>query len=321
MSTRKELARIAAAAEAAAAVPIERNTGHESAADRRAKIPVWARLMLVWGGGSANEAVARRVLDDFEIVGLIGPNGGGKTLALMVFTASTRAGTWWECDLPFHEHTKAGVTAGYRRMLSTVPILDDDGNEHPLYERFDDFQQLVDIEHADVYMDEVVTVASSRESARMDPRVLVKLNQLRKDDIFLYWTAPNLARADKSIREVTKALVECRSFSPAPATDNGPRWRSKRIFKFAIYDSIEFETWTAGKKESVKPLRVLWFNGVGSAAFRAYDTLGAVSMVASMTPENTCTVCDGTVTRHRCTCKDRRRPGAPHVDEHTLATP
>lgn len=319
MNTRKELARVAAAVELIAEAPTGRNTGHETGQERTAKVPLWARLMLAWGGGSANLKVARRILDDYEIVGLVGPNGGGKTLALMVLTAATRAGQWWECDLPFHEHTKQGITSGYRKMLSTVPILDGTGDLHPLYEEFTDFQQLLDLEHGDGYMDEVVTVASSRESARMDPRVLVKLNQLRKDDVFLYWTAPNLARADKSIREVTKALIECRGYAPAPASESGPRWRSKRVFKFTAYDAVEFESWTAGQRENATPLRTLWFNGTGSAEFRAYDTLSAVSMVRSMTPENTCTVCDGTVVRHRCTCNERPRrratTGAPPVLE------
>lgn len=320
MSDRKELRRLAAAAESLASTPTERNTGHESAADRRARVPLWARLMLWYGGGSANAGIARRVLDDFEIVGMIGPNGGGKTLALMVFTEATRKGVWWECDNPAHKHTQRGVTAGYRHMLSTVRILDGEGNTHPLWIEFRGFEQLLEIEHADIYMDEVVTVASSRESARMDPRVLAKLNQLRKDDCFLYWTAPNLARADKSIREVTKALVECRGFAPAPPAENGPRWRSKRVFKFAIYDAIEFEQWTAAKRDAARALRILWFNGVGSNAFKAYDTLSAVSMVASITPEDTCTVCDGKVTRHICKCNDRRTRRDSHAHDTSTFT-
>lgn len=327
MSTRKELARLAAAAESIAGAPVERNTGHETSAERKGRLPLWVRIMLAWGGGAAQEKIARRVLDDFEITGFVGPNGGGKTLALMVFTAATRAGTYWECDLPFHEHTKKGITSGFRRMLSTVKILDDDGNLHPLYEEFNDFQQLIDLEHADVYADEIVTVASSRESSHMDPRVLVKVNQFRKDDIFFYWTAPNLARADKSLREVTKALVECRGYAPAPASENGPRWKSKRVFKFSIYDAINLEASIAasrGKGDPAKPIYTLWFKGEGSPAFRAYDTLDAVSMVASMTPENTCTVCDGTVRRHVCQCRRRsasREPvGAPHEDGAYLAS-
>jgi hypothetical protein len=318
MTERKELRRIAAAAEALASTPIERNTGHETARDRRGKVPLWARLMLWYGGGPANLHVARRVLDEYEIVGLIGPNGGGKTLALMVLTHATRAGTYWECDNPEHQHTKRGVTSGYRQMLSTVRILDGHGETHPLWIKFHSFEQLLTIEHSDIYMDEVVTVASSRESARMDPRVLAKLNQLRKDDCFLYWTAPNLARADKSIREVTKALVECRGFAPAPPTENGPRWRSKRVFKFAAYDAVEFEQWSAGKRDSQRPLRVLWFNGTDSDAFKAYDTLEPVTMVASITPEDTCTVCDGRVTRHICKCNDRSR--RPHSHAHDTFT-
>ncbi|MFT4281574.1 hypothetical protein [Microbacterium sp.] len=285
-------------------LPLPRNTGHP---DRNERLPLRARFVLWLGGGDVYLRQAIALRRSFPIVAFVGPNGGGKTLCLIVTSQPTRKGVRWHCENPDHQHTKEGVVEGWRRMLSTVPILDGNGNEHPLYDKFDDFEQLVTVEHSDVYMDEVTSVASSRESARMDARVLNKLVQLRKADVMLFWTAPNWARADKVMREVTQAVVECRGyFAAKPATGDGDLhtvWSPRRVFRFRTYDAIEFEEWSAAKRDAVRPLNSHWFKGVGSEAFRAYDTLGAVTMVASITPENTCTVCEGTIVRHRCQCR------------------
>lgn len=311
MQTRRELARIAAATESLAATPSVRNTAH--VATRREKIPMLGRLVLALGSSPKKEARAIALRRSFPIAAFVGPNGGGKTLCLIASSRPTRRGIRWSCDNPSHVHTQRGETEGWRRMLSTVPILDGAGNLHPLYDAFTDFQQLIDAEHCDVYMDEVVAVASSRESQRMDARVLNKLVQLRKADVLLFWSAPNWARADKVMREVTQIVVECRGFFPAPvdwnADESARLWAPKRVFKFSTFDATEFEEWSSAKRDKVDPLNVQWFKGPGSEAFGAYDTLGAVSVVASITPEDTCTVCEGRIVRH--TCKghgDRGRP-------------
>lgn len=319
MKTRRELSRIAAATESLAAGP----TGHRTdqgpdASPGKERLPLWARVTLYFGSGAKKEARAQRMLAQYSIVALVGSNGAGKTLAMMVLTTPTRNGIWWECDNPDHVHTQNGVTSGFRRMLSTTPILDGNGDLHPLYDAFDDYQQLVDVEHADVYMDEANSVASSRASSSMDRRVEVKLQQLRKADVFLYLTAPDFSRIDIAIRQVTKCVVECRGFAPAPDTGEAGQmlWRPRRVFKFSMYDAVEFEKWTANSAEKADALGVLWFKGPGSAAFRAYDTLASVNVIASMTPQDTCTVCEGRVTRHVC-----KGHGAPERRAVDVATP
>lgn len=307
-----DVQRIAEAMERLTQVQLQRNTGH---VDRSEQLPMRARLVLALGSSEAQNKLAVQCRRSFPIVAFVGPNGGGKTLALMVTSAPTRAGVRWSCENPDHLHTREGVTEGYRRMLSTVPILDGAGGLHPLYDKFDDFNQLVAVEHSDVYMDEVTSVASSRDSARMDARVLNKLVQLRKADVMLFWTAPNWARADKVMREVTQAVVECRGYFAVKAgadDEAGAVWAPKRVFRFITYDSAEFEEWSASKRDKLTPINSQWFRGVGSEAFTAYDTLGAVTMVASITPENTCTVCEGTISRHRCQCgTSKGRPVIP----------
>jgi hypothetical protein len=311
MQTRRDLARIGAAVEALAPPAPARNTAHLDSrnADR---VPLLARIILALGSSAKKDARAIACRRSFPIAAFVGPNGGGKTLCLIASSRPTRNGIRWECDNPDHLHTQRGETSGWRRMLSTVPILDGNGAEHPLYDAFTDMMQLVEAEHTDVYMDEVVSVASSRESQRMDARVVNKLVQLRKADVLLFWSAPNWARADKIMREVTQIVVECRGYFPAPHVEGNnsmAMWAPKRVFKFWTYDAAEFEEWTAAKREKIDPLNVQWFKGVGSEAFRAYDTLGSVSVIASITPEDTCTVCEGKVTRHLCQChKKPRRP-------------
>lgn len=303
MSTRRELARIASAAESITAG----TSGHRSdqgpdAAPGKERLPLWARITLAFGSGPGREARAIRVVAQYSILAIVGSNGAGKTLALMVLTTPTRNGVWWECTNPDHEHTKRGEYSGYRRMLSTTPILDGNGGLHPLYDAFNDYDQLVMAEHADVYMDEANTVASSRASSTMDRRVEVKLQQLRKADVFLYLTAPDFSRIDVAIRQVTKCVVECHGFAPAPDTGKPGQllWKPRRVFKFAMYDAVAFQKWNENSKEKATALGVLWFKGPGSAAFRAYDTLASVGVIASMTPQDTCTVCEGKITRHTC---------------------
>lgn len=300
MKTQRELARIAGAVEALSSGPSVRNTAHDNPGE---KMPWRARIILAFGSGPKREQRAIALRRSYPIAAFVGPNGGGKTLSMIATSSPTRAGIRWQCDNLDHRHTQEGVTEGLRLMLSTVPILDGHGKPHPLYVPFTDFQQLVDVEHADVYMDEVTSVASSRESQRMDARVLNKLVQLRKADVVLFWTAPNWARADKVMREVTQIVVECRGFFPARPKGVGTSaaiWAPKRVFVFRTYDAMEFEEWSAAKREKVAAINVQWFKGVGSEAFTAYDTLGSVSMVASITPEDTCTVCEGRITRHVC---------------------
>lgn len=317
----RDISRIANATESMAAT----RTGHISdqgpdAAPAKEKLPIVARLHLWFGSGPAKEARAIRILAQYSIVALVGSNGAGKTLAMMVLTTPTRKGVWWECSNPDHLHTQQGITSGYRRMLSTTPILDGNGDHHPLYDPFDDYEQLVIVEHADVYMDEANSVASSRASSSMDRRVEVKLQQLRKADVFLYLTAPDFSRIDIAIRQVTKCVVECRGYAPARDTGEPGQllWKPRRVFKFSMYDAVEFEKWTANSAEKADPLGVLWFKGPGSEAFRAYDTLASVNVIAAMTPQDTCTVCEGRITRHVCKghgTRSRVELGAPPEQE------
>lgn len=271
----KSLDRIARSLEAAQPGGAARDT---SKPDRSEKLPIMARVILAIGSsdsGDRRSAAARR---SFPIRGYVGPNGGGKSLAMV-------------------RDVLPSLAAG-RTVLSTVKLLDArTGLPHSSYVPFSDFDQLLDLSHADVLMDEIVGVANSRDANRLPSQIQNVLVQLRRRDLTLSWSAPNWARSDKIIREVTQAVTECRGYYPAraqqAATDSGVRlWAPKRVFKFRTYDTAEFEEWTAGKRDKIKAVVAQWYKGVGSEAFASYDTLDAVSMVGYADGEDRCAYCD-----------------------------
>lgn len=273
MSRSKDLKRVAAAVEALGPGSTPRDT---SRVPRDEKLPIMARVVLLVGGSEKARNKSRAVRRAFPIRGYVGPNGGGKSLAMV------------NDILP--------SLARGRSVLSTVKLLGPDGEPHPAYIPFTDFDQLLDFEHGDVLMDEIVGIANSRDSSRLPSQVQNVLVQLRRRDITLSWSAPNWARSDKIIREVTQAVTECRGYYPARAELDAAGdirlWAPRRVFKWRTFDTVEFEEWTAGKREKINPVAVSWFKGPGSAAFRAYDTLDSVSMVTQSDADDRCVYCD-----------------------------
>lgn len=208
-----------------------------------------------------------------------------------------------------------------RRVLSTVRILDfvdprpcDDefcevvGHPHhpaahPLYVPFTDYRQLLAWTGGDVLMDEVVGVASSRESGSMPVQVANYLCQLRRRDVLLRWTAPNWARADKIIREVSQAVTDCRGYAPKTRRDGGERlWRDRRLFVWRTYDAFAFDEFSSHKKETIRPRQWQVFRRPGSLAERAYDTLDQVAALGAANDAGLCIVCGGRRRAPTCSC-------------------
>lgn len=254
----------------------ETRTRDTSKPDRGSKLPLMARVILFVGTTATSARRARGIRRSFPIRAYVGPNGGGKSLAMV------------NDILPSLERG--------RPVLSTVRLLDGNGNDHPCYIPFTDFDQLLDFRGGDVLMDEIVGVANSRDASKLPSSVQNVLVQLRRRDVTLSWSAPNWARSDKIIREVTQAVTECRGFFPAKAVADAygdlKLWAPRRVFKFRTFDTSEFEEWSAGKREKITPSAAQWFRGPGSEAFAAYDTMDAVSMVAWTDPDGLCVHCD-----------------------------
>lgn len=230
------------------------------------------------------------------IHGYVGPNGGGKSLAMVYDT------------LP-------SLDAG-RTVLSTVPLYDGAGELHPCYVPFTDYRQLLAAESCDVLMDEVTGIASSRESHSMPVQVANFLVQLRRRDVVLRWTAPNFRRADVIMRECTQAVTECRGFAAVEASDGDRMWRDRRLFVWRTYDAADFDDWSAGKRDKVQRLAVQLFWRPGKPVEGAYDTREAVHSLGAANEAGRCMVCWGTRRAHKCECA----PGAVEHWQRALST-
>jgi hypothetical protein len=253
-------------------------------------------------GGSRN-GLAEAVRTASPIHAFVGANGGGKTLAMVHATLPTLAGIAWSCDNPAHAHTARGVTSGQRRVLSTVQLLDPaTGDPHPLCDLFTDYRQLLDLEHADVLMDEVTGVASSRQSQSLPVQVENLLVQLRRRDVVLRWTSPDFARADKVMREVTQHVTYCSGSMPAPRSADGRLWRERRLFLWTTFAGSDFEDFTVSKRERLKPEARQWFWRPGCEAERVYSTLAGVAALGVATDGGMCLHCGGQRSRPRCAC-------------------
>jgi len=293
MKNKKELRRIATAVESIAAPErAARDTASEPRTPKqikKARRPIMYRIRVFFTSPRISHSHALDRMS-FPIMGFVGPNGGGKTLAAVMM---------------------AYIAMEYqnRRVLSTVPLLDPKTGElHRNYVAWTHWDQLLEWWDGDVLADEILSIASSRGAASLDPRAQTLLVQLRKRNCRFWWTAPSYARADVIIREVTQAITECRGYY----TDNTGRqerrgsiqsWAPKRLFHFATYDATEFDEWTAGKKEKATPLVQDWFHGVGSESFKCYDTLGAVNVIAGVNDAGTCDNCNGAVSGKPKPCR------------------
>jgi hypothetical protein len=267
-------------------------------------------------GDGARNRLAEAVRVTSPIHAFVGSNGGGKTLAMVHATLPTLAGIAWACDNPDHLHTARGVTSGVRTVLSTVPLLDPaSGQAHPLCVLFTDYRQLLEVEHADVLMDEVTGVASARQSSGLPVQVENLLVQLRRRDVVLRWTSPDFARADKVMREVTQHVTYCSGSMEAPRSADGRLWRERRLFKWSTFAGADFEDFTASKRDTLTPEAVQWFWRPGCAAERAYSTLAGVAALGVATEGGMCLHCGGRRSLPRCGCTGTLDLGGGVVEE------
>lgn len=286
MKNSKETRRLAVAVEALSQTPRSRDTSRPV---KQSRLPIGYVIRTALFTSDAKSARATAVRRSFPIMAYVGPNGGGKSLAMI-------------------KDTLPSLAAG-RPVLSTVRLLDaDTGEPHPSYVPFTDWDQLLEWRDGDVLMDEMVGIAGARESQRLDVRVQNILVQLRRRNIVLRWSAPNWLRSDKIVREVTQAVTECRGFYAdrklvQPGADAVQLWAPKRLFSFRTYDTVEFEEWTAGRRDKVPAAVSEWFKGAGSRVFSSYDTLDAVERVTGADEGGRCTTCNGLAPRPKpCSC-------------------
>lgn len=193
-----------------------------------------------------------------------------------------------------------------RDILSTVRVLDPrTGEPYANYEPFTRWEQLLEARSCDVLMDEILGVAASTSGQSLPLEVQLLLNQLRRRDVLLRWTAPAWSRCNIVLREVTQAVTVCRGYMPKfEASGDGSRlWGMNRLFRWTTYDAIEFTTWSDSKEGTLKGKANAWLWRPGSWAEASYDTFDSVDNVDS--GEGYCFRCGGMrpkIKRPACSC-------------------
>lgn len=280
------------------------------------------------------EAVAKR--RGFAIHAYIGSNGSGKSATCALDTIPTLRGIMWSCENPDHYHSSQGIYSGVRRVLSTMRFTTPDGEAHPLYVPLTDYSQLTTFEHGDLILDEVGGAVASSTGDDIPMSVKAVLQEMRRKEVNIRWTAPSWARASKVLRECSLGVTvskgkfavrdsdeieffgwhDTESIDPVSFelvkgvcnTDGlhthpaGRTWGSRRMFSSATFDASEFDEWTAAKREKLKPVvrQMIW--RPGHELETAYDTHAHVQKLGQVTDSGRCDKCMGYKPRRKCEC-------------------
>lgn len=236
------------------------------------------------------------------IAGYVGPNGSGKSLL---------------CALD----TMPSLDEG-RPVLSTMRFLDwrnprscDDlacecdkadvgrhGAAHPAYIPWTSWDQLMDFTFGDVIADEIMGVASSRETSDLPKRVAARLNELRRWDICLRFTGPAWARADLVIRECCQLVTVCSGSFKVPAEDGRRKWRRSRLVKATSYDVTEVVDFRVQSRQDMTRAARQWVWIPKSDARLAFDTLAPVFKVGASDQGGRCDDCHKRIRAEYCKC-------------------
>lgn len=237
----------------------------------------------------------------------VGRNGAGKTAA-MTFLMAVRS---WQMDRQVVSNyrlfpERLGYDADlYRPLRSWTEIprlgrhVQEDGN--PRVTSDGELWSLTGNEGCTLLLDEITSVLPARDAVNVPPELQRMLNQFRKPDVWLGWTAPAWERADLMLREVTMDVTVCRPMWPLVTArrDPGSLWPSQRWFRWATYDAFDYEEASARQMwTAIRPLKVrrLWKPPERRRMFNAYDTKQGVELLDHIQ----CEECGGKFTRKTC---------------------
>jgi hypothetical protein len=194
-----------------------------------------------------------------------------------------------------------------RQIYTTVPLFYPGGMVPDNVHLLSSWAQLLDVQHADILFDEVSAIASARDTESLPPQIATLLQQLRKRDLILRWTAPSWQRADRILRETTKLLTICHGWFPKKQQDS--EWQQNRFFTFRSYDSADYTDFTSAQStmKRLKPLskgRLLLSRHI---APKCYDTFASVSTIGTVLLSGRCAVCGGRRRVPECICEDYRQ--------------
>lgn len=292
--------------------------------------------LINWMPGFLTETEAVRKRRGFAIMAYIGANGSGKSATCCLDTMPTLRGIVWSCENPDHFHSREGRYTGVRRVLSTMRFTTPDGEPHPLWVPLTDYSQLNHFEHGDLILDEVGGAVASSTGDDIPMSVKAVLQEMRRKEVNIRWTAPSWARASKVLRECSLGVTVSKgkwavadrdmvSFmgwhrleEMDPDTfelvqrmcqinglhqhDAGRTWGARRWFSTATYDASQFDEWTAAKREKLKPVvrQMIW--RPGHPLEKAYDTHAHVNKLGQVTDSGRCDSCMGYKPRRKCEC-------------------
>lgn len=295
-------------------------------------------LAVNWLPGFQSEREAVNKRRGFAIAAYIGSNGSGKSATLCLDTMPTLKGIMWSCENPDHFHASQGIYSGVRKVLSTMRFTTPDGEPHPLWIPLTDYSQLTNFEHGDLILDEVGGAVASSTGDDIPMSVKAVLQEMRRKEVNIRWSAPSWARASKVLRECSLGVTVSRGqwavrdadeveFSGWHVTEYmndafelvqgmceidglhkhsaGRTWGSRRMFSTATYDASQFDEWTAAKREKLKPVvrQMIW--RPGHPLEKAYDTHAHVNKLGQITDSGRCDNCMGTKPRKKCECGDQ----------------
>ena len=221
----------------------------------------------------------------------VGLNGGGKTLAAVELVA-------------------------LRSFAEGRPVVSNFRIDHPLWRPLTSWRDIGGLRECALILDEINAAAPARSWGALPPELCRTLDQLRKVDVEVCWTAPDWGRADKNLRSVTRRVTTCRGMwadrwlrderGRRVRDDNGRamrypyRWKPNRLFRWVTYSAEEFDEFTFSAARKLKPIDRQWYYRARHPAHRMYDTLESVALLDHLDFTGVCPICDGTRKRHTC---------------------
>jgi hypothetical protein len=246
----------------------------------------------------------RHMKTDSNIIAAVGANGHGKTLCVV-------------------EHFVIPALKRGQAVVSNLNLYPETiGCEPELARPLEGWRSLDDLQDCVLVLDEITSVFPSRQSNALPPQLARRLNQLRKRNVTVVWTAPSFQRADLILREVTQAVIVCRGFicdrslrepivvrrPKLNAPKIGPHpsaWLPRRLFSFMTYDAKDMEasnTIEGAETTKPKPIARQWYWRPWHEGQLVYSTLEDVALLDHLDDVGVCIACGGARARKKCTC-------------------
>lgn len=280
----------------------------------------------------------------FSIRAFVGANGGGKTLAVVELCVlpAWEAGRLVVANLALYPERLGYAADLYRPLVSWRDIVKMGRCLEPdPCEPGDCPHTVTQGRGCLLVLDEASAALPSRQSGAVPAQLVRVLNQLRKRDVELVWTAPAYARMDVVVRECTQAVTVCSGLLPdrwQREVDPGERrwfprraegavqvdraWAPNRLFTWATYEAMSYDEFTLGKTATLRPRSKRQYWRTRHDAMHAYGTLEGADLLDHLTDSGACMDCGLPRKRQNCSCgTEAAMPGGPSGPEASTAVP